>query len=100
MNLGGIFMKKSKIIALAAVTLLTAGALTACSGSKTSSSNKTFSYVYEQDPDNLDYLTTGKASTSNITSNVIDGLLENFVKVSNGIHLKVKSMPKSKRKTL
>ena len=70
-------MKKSKIIALAAVSLLAAGALTACSGSKTSSSNKTFSYVYEQDPDNLDYLTTGKASTSNITSNVIDGLLEN-----------------------
>ena len=70
-------MKKSKIIALTAVALLATGTLAACSGSKTGSSNKTFSYVYEQDPDNLDYLTTGKASTSNITSNVIDGLLEN-----------------------
>lgn len=77
MILGGIFMKKSKIIALTAVALLATGTLAACSGSKTGSSNKTFSYVYEQDPDNLDYLTTGKASTSNITSNVIDGLLEN-----------------------
>lgn len=70
-------MKKSKIIALTAVALLATGTLAACSGSKAGSSNKTFSYVYEQDPDNLDYLTTGKASTSNITSNVIDGLLEN-----------------------
>ena len=38
---------------------------------------KTFSYTYETDPDNLNYLTTGKAATSNITSNVIDGLMEN-----------------------
>ena len=29
------------------------------------------------DPDNLNYLTTGKAATTDITSNVIDGLLEN-----------------------
>ena len=30
-----------------------------------------------QTPDNLNYLTTGKAATADITSNVIDGLLEN-----------------------
>ena len=38
---------------------------------------KTFSYIYETDLDNLNYLTTGKAATANITSNVVDGLLEN-----------------------
>ncbi len=70
-------MKKSKIITLAALALLATGALAACSSSKTSSGNKTFSYIYEQDPDNLNYLTTGKAATANLTSNVIDGLLEN-----------------------
>lgn len=60
------------------VTLLAAGTLAACSGSGSSAKGeKTFSYIYETDPDNLNYLTTGKAATSNITSNVIDGLLEN-----------------------
>ena len=71
-------MKSSKLLALAGVTLLAAGTLAACSGSGSSAkSEKTFSYIYETDPDNLNYLTTGKAATANITSNVIDGLLEN-----------------------
>ena len=71
-------MKFSKVMALAGVTLLASGVLAACSGSGSSAkSEKTFSYVYETDPDNLNYLTTGKAATSNITSNVIDGLMEN-----------------------
>jgi len=71
-------MKSSKLLALAGVTLLAAGTLAACSGSGSSAKGeKTFSYIYETDPDNLNYLTTGKAATSNITSNVIDGLLEN-----------------------
>ena len=71
-------MKSSKLLALAGVTLLAAGTLAACSGSSSSAKGeKTFSYIYETDPDNLNYLTTGKAATANITSNVIDGLLEN-----------------------
>ena len=71
-------MKFSKVMALAGVTLLASGVLAACSGSGSSAKGeKTFSYVYETDPDNLNYLTTGKAATSNITSNVIDGLMEN-----------------------
>ena len=71
-------MKFSKVMALAGVTLLASGVLAACSGSGSSAkSEKTFSYVYETDPDNLNYLTTGKAATANITSNVIDGLMEN-----------------------
>ena len=71
-------MKSSKIFALAGVTLLAAATLAACSGSGSSAkSEKIFSYIYETDPDNLNYLTTGKAATANITSNVVDGLLEN-----------------------
>ena len=71
-------MKSSKLFALAGVTLLAAATLAACSGSGSSAKGeKTFSYIYETDPDNLNYLTTGKAATADITSNVIDGLLEN-----------------------
>ncbi|HEW2399842.1 TPA: peptide ABC transporter substrate-binding protein [Streptococcus pneumoniae] len=71
-------MKSSKLFALAGVTLLAATTLAACSGSGSSTKGeKTFSYIYETDPDNLNYLTTAKAATANITSNVVDGLLEN-----------------------
>ena len=71
-------MKNSKLFALAGVTLLAATTLVACSGSGSSAKGeKTFSYIYETDPDNLNYLTTNKAATANITSNVVDGLLEN-----------------------
>ena len=71
-------MKFSKVMALAGVTLLASGVLAACSGSGSSAKGeKTFSYVYETDPDSLNYLTTGKAAVANITSNVIDGLMEN-----------------------
>ena len=69
-------MKFSKVMALAGVTLLASGVLAACSGSSAKSGN-TFSYVYETDPDSLNYLTTGKAAVANITSNVVDGLMEN-----------------------
>ena len=71
-------MKFSKVMALAGVTLLASGVLAACSGSGSSAKGeKTFSYVYETDPDSLNYLTTGKAAVANVTSNVVDGLMEN-----------------------
>ena len=71
-------MKFSKVMALAGVTLLASGVLAACSGSGSSAKGeKTFSYVYETDPDSLNYLTTGKAAVANITSHVVDGLMEN-----------------------
>ena len=74
-------MKKNKVLALAGVTLLAAGFLAACSSSKSSSSSsstdKTLNYIYEIDPENLNYLISGKASTTDLTANVIDGLLEN-----------------------
>ena len=71
-------MKISKVMALAGVTLLASSVLVACSSSSSSAKGeKTFSYMYETDPDNLNYLTTGKAAVANITSNVVDGLMEN-----------------------
>ena len=70
-------MKKSKVLALAGVTLLAAGFLAACSSSSSSSTDKTLNYIYEVDPENLNYLISGKASTTDLTANVIDGLLEN-----------------------
>ena len=48
-------MKFSKVMALAGVTLLASGVLVACSGSS-AKGEKTFSYTYETDPDNLNYL--------------------------------------------
>ena len=74
-------MKKSKVLALAGVTLLAAGFLAACSSSKSSSSSsstdKTLNYIYEVDPENLNYLISSKASTTDLTANLVDGLLEN-----------------------
>ena len=52
-------MKLSKVMALAGVTLLASGVLAACSGSS-AKGEKTFSYTYETDPDNLNYLTMVK----------------------------------------
>ena len=69
-------MKTRKVVALAGVTLLAAGVLAACSGSSGAKGEQTFAFTYETHPDNLNYLTTGKAATADITSNVIDGLLE------------------------
>ena len=67
-------MKTRKVLALAGVTLLAAGVLAACSGGSGAKGEQTFAFTYETDPDNLNYLTTSKAATSNITSNVIDGI--------------------------
>ena len=80
-------MKKRNVIALAGVALLSAGILAACSGgskpssssssSKSSEAGQKFSYVYETEPENLNYITSGKAATHEITGNLIDGLFEN-----------------------
>lgn len=72
-------MKKRNVIALAGVALLSAGILAACSGgskSSSSSNGQKFSYVYETEPENLNYITSGKAATHEITGNLIDGLFE------------------------
>ena len=48
-----------------------------CSKSGSSNTNTNFTYVYQTDPETLDYTLSSKTSTHEITSNVIDGLLEN-----------------------
>ena len=74
-------MKKSKVFAFAGVTLLAATFLAACSGSKDSKSaskkDTTYGYVYNDDPTTLDYTVSSKASVHDITTNGVDGLLEN-----------------------
>ena len=70
-------MNKGKVLLATSALLLSAGVLAACSGGKSSSSGgQTFSYVYTQDPDTLDYSISNKKSTSEFTGNAIDGLLE------------------------
>ena len=71
-------MKKSKVLALAGVSLLSVGVLAACSSSSKSKSEATsYNYVYTADPETLDYVTSGKASTADFVTNGVDGLLEN-----------------------
>lgn len=70
-------MNKGKVLLATSALLLSAGVLAACSGGKSGSSGgQTFSYVYTQDPDTLDYSISNKKSTSEFTGNAIDGLLE------------------------
>lgn len=70
-------MNKGKVLLVTSALLLSAGVLVACSGGKSGSSGgQTFSYVYTQDPDTLDYSISNKKSTSEFTGNAIDGLLE------------------------
>ena len=70
-------MNKGKVLLATSALLLSAGVLAACSGGKSGSSgDQTFSYVYTQDPDTLDYSISNKKSTSEFTGNAIDGLLE------------------------
>ena len=42
-----------------------------------SNTDKTYSYIFVNNPDTLDYITSTRDSTSSITTNLIDGLLEN-----------------------
>lgn len=70
-------MNKGKVLLATSALLLSAGVLAACSGGKSGSpGEQTFSYVYTQDPDTLDYSISNKKSTSEFTGNAIDGLLE------------------------
>lgn len=68
-------MKASKWLLTAGVVLTAGLALSACGNS--SSSTSTYSYVYSSDPDSLNYLTTNRATTSDVITNLVDGLLEN-----------------------
>ena len=70
-------MKKSKVMIFGAMALTAGLALAACGSSQSSNAEKTYSYVFTSNPDTLDYITSTRGSTSSITTNLIDGLLEN-----------------------
>lgn len=70
-------MKKSKAkyLTLAGV-VLTAGLLLGACGNS-ASSTKTYNYVYSSDPSSLNYLAENRATTNDIVTNLVDGLMEN-----------------------
>ena len=70
-------MKKSKAkyLTLASVVLSAGILLSACGNS--SSSSKTYNYVYSSDPSSLNYLAENRATTNDIITNLVDGLMEN-----------------------
>ena len=70
-------MKKSKAkyAALAGVVLSAGILLSACGNSSTGS--KTYNYVYVSDPSSLNYLAENRATTNDIVTNLVDGLMEN-----------------------
>ena len=68
-------MKAKKLLALAGVSVAGAFLLAACGGG--SSNQVTYSFVYSADPNTLDYIAATRTTTSDITSNLVDGLLEN-----------------------
>lgn len=70
-------MKKSKLALLAGVAAASTLFLAACGSSSNSSNGTTYKYVYSTDPDTLNYLTTNRSTTSDITTNLVDGLFEN-----------------------
>ena len=67
-------MKKSKWLAITGLTVVSTLILAACGSS---SASNTYSYVYIADLDTLDYVNSNRATTSDVTSNLVDGLLEN-----------------------
>lgn len=70
-------MKKSKAkyLTLASVVLSAGILLSACGNS--GSSSKTYNYVYSSDPSSLNYLAENRATTNDIVTNLVDGLMEN-----------------------
>ena len=70
-------MKKSKVkyATLAGVVLSAGILLSACGNSSTGS--KTYNYVYVSDPSSLNYLAENRATTNDIVTNLVDGLMEN-----------------------
>ena len=67
-------MKKSKWLAITGLTVVSTLILAACGNS---SASNTYSYVYLSDPDTLDYVNSNRATTSDVITNLVDGLLEN-----------------------
>ena len=70
-------MKKSQALLLGAGILSASFLMAACGSTQSNAADKTYSYVFASNPDTLDYITSTRVSTSSITTNLIDGLLEN-----------------------
>ena len=71
-------MKKSKVMLFWSYGFDSRSQLyAACGSSQSSNADKTYSYIFVNNPDTLDYITSTRDSTSSITTNLIDGLLEN-----------------------
>lgn len=70
-------MKKSKAkyLTLAGVVLSASLLLGACGNS--ASSSKVYNYVYASDPSSLNYLLENRATTADVATNLVDGLMEN-----------------------
>ncbi|HER1171411.1 TPA: peptide ABC transporter substrate-binding protein [Streptococcus pyogenes] len=73
-------MKKSKWLAAVSVAILSVSALAAC-GNKNASggseATKTYKYVFVNDPKSLDYILTNGGGTTDVITQMVDGLLEN-----------------------
>ena len=70
-------MKKSKAkYATLAGVVLSAGILLSACGNSTNAS-KTYNYVYASDPSSFNYLADNRATTNDIITNLVDGLMEN-----------------------
>ena len=72
-------MKSVKKLAVMGITLASVFALAACGNSSKSGTATTYSYVYQTDPDTLDYTNSNRSTTSDVIANLVDGLLENSV---------------------
>ncbi|EHI69143.1 peptide ABC transporter substrate-binding protein [Streptococcus ictaluri] len=73
-------MKKSKWLAALGVAVLSVSVLAACGGKNSSSGSnatKTYKYVFVNDPKSLDYILTNGGGTTDVATQMVDGLLEN-----------------------
>ena len=74
--------EKGKVFAVAGVTLpcswIVIAAYSSSNTSKASSGeDKNYGYVYTTDPTTLDYTVSSKSATQDLTTNIVDGLMEN-----------------------
>ncbi|GFH41836.1 peptide-binding protein [Lactococcus hodotermopsidis] len=76
-------MKKSKIIGLSLLSVAALGAFAACGNDKksdtssntSSDTSKAYAYIYEADPETLDYTFSGQRYTTENTANFVEGLV-------------------------
>ena len=66
-----------KLFTLFLVTLLLAGTLVGCGGSRGPITSNDYSYVYSSDIQNMDYVVSYRAEDHRYNANFVDGLLEN-----------------------